>query len=212
MEDTEDASQLKKSLSLSISWFPSILGHRNKFSEIYLAQGEQHCLEKGGNDRWNDKNALSGEAKSPHWPLREHRVTMTAVELLRREFKDSKSLQMGIVYKMQIILNLKIGQVIHLFERCLITSITEIGLEPTFIAKTGIPVKVTWDIMVALLYRLCSLFPDHCWTQLPRILSSVCTETQILRKLELSDTFSTNTGFGWQFHTRCVYTLVLCTL
>lgn len=88
MEDTEDANQLKRSLSLSISQFPSILGHRNKFSEIYLAQGEQHSFEEGG----NDKNASLRAGKSSHGPLREHRVMVTSVELQQRESKDSDKL------------------------------------------------------------------------------------------------------------------------
>lgn len=45
-------------------------------------------MEEGG----NDKNASLRGGKSSHWPLRERRVMVTAVELQRRESKDSDKL------------------------------------------------------------------------------------------------------------------------
>lgn len=45
-------------------------------------------MEEGG----NDKNASLRGGKSSHWPLRERRVMVTAVELQWREFKDSDKL------------------------------------------------------------------------------------------------------------------------
>ncbi|XP_014811978.1 PREDICTED: uncharacterized protein LOC106896474 [Calidris pugnax] len=87
-EEMEDADQLKRKLSRSISQFPRILEHRNKLREIYLAQGERHSLEEGG----NDKNASSRGGKSSHWPLRGHRTMVSAVELQQRESQDSDKL------------------------------------------------------------------------------------------------------------------------
>ena len=40
----------------------------------------------------NDQNASSRGGESSHWPLRERRVMVTAVELQRRESKDSDKL------------------------------------------------------------------------------------------------------------------------